>query len=93
MKKIDFSGETLLIGCIPLHAQAKHPKDQEDCIIEKCPLCDEDIWVSKKKRGLRDNAILHKKVKIYCLLCLAKEAIKQDIVDDVELFDISKRTN
>ncbi|HWW39858.1 hypothetical protein [Pedobacter sp.] len=89
-KKIDLSGETLLIGCIPVDAQPTHPDDQEDCIIEKCPLCKKDMWVSKKKRRLRDNTILLKKVQIYCLLCLAKEAIEQGVLDDLEMIDIAK---
>ncbi len=88
-KKIDFSGETLLIGCIPLHAQAEHPKDQQECIVEKCPLCDKDMWVSKKKRNFRDKAINVRNVKTYCLLCVAKEAIEQNVVSALEMMDIT----
>jgi hypothetical protein len=46
--------ETLII-CIPLSYSKAPPKDQINCVIEKCPKCKKEMWVSEKKRNIRDN--------------------------------------
>jgi hypothetical protein len=73
------------IGCIPVEACPSHPPDQIDCIIEKCPECKDDMWVSKKKRLKRES--MPKLVKVYCLKCLVLSAKKQGF--DVEIFDFA----
>ena len=84
---IDFVND-LIIGCIPLEAQETPPKDQSACVIEKCPICKKNIWVSEKKRQYRDIKL---NVKIYCLVCIVVEQIRQGISpDQVEIVNIGK---
>lgn len=74
----------IYVGCIPVHACPEHPTDQSPCIKMDCPYCKREMWVSKKKREIlyKDP----KRVKIYCLECLAVGAWSQGY--DPELFDI-----
>lgn len=76
----------LYMGCIPVSACRHHPEDQVDCIIEECPGCHRDMWVSKKKRLRRES--MPKVVRVYCLLCLARASIKQGL--DIEMYDINQ---
>lgn len=83
-KKINFNKESI-IGCIPTRFHPKHPHDQSPCIIEKCPICDHDMWVSEKKRAYRDS---RPNVSVYCLKCIAEQAHSVGI--EVEMQDITK---
>lgn len=82
--KIDFSKYTF-IGCIPIKACTTHPTDQSPCIIKTCGLCKEQMWVSQKKRLMKKRNPT--KVRIYCLLCLHKEAVAQGY--EAEIMDIN----
>lgn len=56
----------MMIGCMSLEGSKDQPKDQIDCIIEKCPRCDRYMWVSKRKRIKRDK---NPGMKCFCLIC------------------------
>jgi hypothetical protein len=77
--KIDLLN-TRLIGCLPVSLQSYAPTDQSPCIIEKCSLCNEDMWVSERKRKLRDT---QDNVKIYCVVCIINEANRQGLEAEV----------
>ncbi len=75
-KDLDNYGD-VYIFCAPLSLCPNPPDDQQDCVVEKCPQCDVDMWVSIKKRKIRDNAKIKKKndVKVWCGICVVKEQI------------------
>lgn len=84
---IDIDCKTI-VGCIPVSRLAQAPTDQSPCIKEKCPLCEKDMWVSEKKRAMRDKS--PQNVEIYCFLCLVAQFVKQGInPSDIELADMS----
>ena len=75
------------LGCIPLSEFKSSPKDQPGCEIEDCPECKKGMWVSKRKRELRDN----KNMKTICWFCLLNLCIKNGIDPrEVEIFDMTK---
>ena len=81
IKKVGYYG----IGCIPVTACPEHPSDQMNCIKELCPACKNEIWVSEKKRALRDNL----KLRCLCLVCLFNAMIADGIdPKNIELVDI-----
>lgn len=71
---IDFD-KNVIIGCVPLSAFKTAPDDQPGCILEKCPLCKLDMWVSTLKRKARKNP----NSKLYCWICIVKDQIRQGI--------------
>ena len=75
----------IYVGCIPVYACPEQPKDQSPCVKIDCPHCNRSMWFSEKKRKIRD--FCPKKVKVYCLECLAIGAMNQGY--EPELFDIS----
>jgi hypothetical protein len=77
--------QVMYIGCIPVWASPTHPTDQSPCTVRNCPLCDQPMWVSEKKKALE---LLYPKLKTYCLHCLAIHANEEKLV--VELRDIAK---
>lgn len=76
----------IYVGCIPVYVSPVQPTDQSPCIKRACPYCKQEMWISEKKRKL--EAKHPKKVKVYCLQCLAIGACSQGY--DPELFDIGK---
>ncbi len=76
----------IYVGCIPVEAHPEHPTDQSPCVKEICPHCKRDMWVSEKKRKIRETC--PRKVKVYCLECLAVGALNQGM--EPTLFDIGK---
>ncbi len=83
MKKINFK-DTVIMGCIPVKHLPKSPPDQSTCVIEECPECSQEIWVSEKKLHLResfDNAF------IYCFICIFIACREQGV--DMDLIDIT----
>lgn len=85
--KLDFKNK-LYVGCIPLNKKPTPPTDQSPCIVEDCKECGEPMWVSEKKRKIRETT---PNAEIVCFVCLAKAAIKQGYTtEDIELADINK---
>ena len=76
----------MYVGCIPVYACPEPPNDQSPCIKQDCPHCNREMWVSEKKRNIKKCN--PKKVKIYCLECLAVGAMNQGY--EPELLDIGK---
>ncbi len=76
----------LYVGCFPVHACPDHPTDQSPCIQVDCPHCKRPMWYSENKRNLKK--LLPKRVKVYCLECLAVGAYAQGL--DPTMIDISK---
>lgn len=76
----------IYVGCIPVHAHPERPTDQSFCIKRDCPHCKKSMWVSEKKRMIEDAD--PKRVKVYCLECLAIGALRQGF--EPELLDIGK---
>jgi hypothetical protein len=77
-------GKWIYIGCIPYHASRNSPHDQSPCVLDECPHCKGLMWVSEKKRILKET--LGQKARIYCLECLARSAVAQGF--EPELYDI-----
>lgn len=84
VKLIDFN-KVMPIACVPYAATSVAPDDQSPCIIEKCQSCNQDIWVSEKKRNHRDT---HPNVEIYCFPCLIISATIQGLPKP-ELVDVA----
>jgi hypothetical protein len=83
---IDFK-KHVIIGCIPKRAMNEAPKDQTPCILENCPICNEEMWISSLKREWRATK---PNVRAYCFYCIVKEQIKQGIKEnDVDLVDLA----
>jgi hypothetical protein len=88
-KEIISNREIYLI-CMPKRFGRNAPINQEDCKIERCPKCDRQMWVSLKKRQVRENAAINKKnnVNIWCAICIAKlqkKSIPMEIKDLSEI--------
>ena len=69
----------MLIGCIPVKYHPTVPDDQSTPITqEDCPECGEKMWVSRKKRELRDKGI-----PCMCMLCVVAEmdGVEHDVID------------
>lgn len=88
--KIVFDVSKMLITmCPPLDICKVAPPDQSPCILEKCPVCEKQMWISEKKRAMR--AKNPDKVKAFCVRCVIIEQIRQGIPkEDVELVYINK---
>lgn len=76
------------IGCIPRYASPIAPQDQSPCVTAECPHCKRLMWVSEKKRQLKES--LGKKAKIYCLECLARAAHAQGL--ETIIYDIGGKS-
>ncbi len=76
----------IYVGCIPVEAHPTHPTDQSPCTKVDCPHCKRAMWFSEKKRKIQENC--PRKVKVYCLECLAIRAFNQGM--EPALFDIGK---
>ncbi len=69
------SDETGYVICPPLSDYPQPPRDQPGCELEKCPHCSEKMWISAKKRNLRNDKIISPE-NIYCYTCMYKKAEK-----------------
>lgn len=62
----------IIIMCPPLKTYAEPPADQPGCLKDKCPHCAEEIWISTRKRVIRDcnspNTVM-----IFCYDCMKKK--------------------
>ncbi len=69
----------MLIGCVPVSLCPVEPSDQSTPITkEDCPDCGEKMWVSRKKRELRDKGLPCK-----CMICAVQELgdVEHDVID------------
>ena len=74
----------VLIAGIPTEDCPDHPDDQVDCIIQKCPKCRCDMWVSKNKRDLRERTP-KKLCKFMCWPCALKFIYKEKEISEIEI--------
>jgi len=58
----------LLIPCPDLKYHKKPLKDQPGCEAEECPECSKKMWVSSKKRMVREQAEIE--YKFLCYPCM-----------------------
>lgn len=70
VKKIDFKTK-MIIGCMPQKITPVQPDDQSPCILENCKSCDELMWVSERKRKLRDS---RSNAEMYCFVWIVTSA-------------------
>lgn len=75
----------MMIGCIPLWAMPTKPDDQVDPVEESCPECGTKMWVSAKKRTLRDMG-----VPCMCMECLVPLLHKADGDGGYDIIDIGQ---
>jgi hypothetical protein len=88
VNKIDFDENKIYLGCVPVSVFKTMPTDQTPCTIEKCPTCNEKIWVSELKKFWRSNK---NNVEIYCFSCLVFSGKAQGVdvaMSMVELKDM-----
>lgn len=89
IEKEIISNRDVYILCIPVAMSKKPPKDQKACEIEKCTKCGTKIWVSLKKRNIRDDAESNKnRVNMWCALCITLFA-SENKDNTFEIRDIS----
>lgn len=79
-----------IIGCIPFWAKCTPPSDQEDPQIENCPDCKKPMWVSRKKRHLR-NTNNYATVCMPCALVMA--SLRGIDKNEIGLFDLAEEGN
>lgn len=84
LEQIKQKAENGIILCIPLKYTGSEllaliALEQEDVQIEECPLCKEDMLVSKKKREMR---ALHD-LLVCCMICAAKSGVTPDSLVDI----------
>ena len=78
----------LFIGGLPLYHFPEPPADQIDCKVMKCNVCNEDMWISKRKR-IKINKT--KAIKVWCYPCIAKWTIENNLSNtDVHFRDINR---
>lgn len=58
-----------ILTCIPVWACPEAPREQQNPIKEECPTCKKEMWVSEKKRFLREKD----NMRCLCMLCTVKE--------------------
>ena len=69
----------MIIGCIPVRLCPEEPTDQSKPITqEECPDCGAMMWVSARKRKLRDGGTQCK-----CMICVVKELDDQHTMVDL----------
>lgn len=85
MSKIEYD-DIFYILCIPLYVMQEPPKEQKQCTVQQCCLCQCKMWVSKKKRKMAKN--LKGKARILCMFCGAIEANKYG--QEVEVIDLAR---
>lgn len=77
----------VVIGCIPLHARATPPPEQVGCVLQPCPHCHCQMWVSQNKREImKSNSPL--KPILMCFNCIV-EVYPEDCQEAVQM-DISE---
>lgn len=60
-----------IIGCIPLYASPRPPKEQKECVLLPCPKCKTQMWVSECKRNImKANSPLNP--QLMCFNCIVK---------------------
>ena len=82
--------DTYIIGCIPLWVSPRPPKEQKQCVLQDCPVCRAQMWVSESKRDImKSGSPLNP--KLMCFNCIAKKypTIDSD-TGKVEHLDISE---
>jgi hypothetical protein len=81
---IDIYNLSSFVGCIPYSHQKNPPKDQKGAKLELCYCCNKKMWVSDKKRELKE-----KKFTLICWICLLKNLTLNGIdPKDIKLLDI-----
>lgn len=70
----------MIIICLPLALCPQKPDDQVDPVVEDCPECSQPMWVSARKRKLRDLG-----VRCACMVCLAPEIMASKQEDYIDL--------
>jgi hypothetical protein len=82
------SKEVMYVLCIPVKYSPEPPKEQKNCLIEGCGKCGDEMWVSEKKRAMREKGN-KKTLKILCAICVFNEYVKLGYdVSKIETFDI-----
>jgi len=77
----------LFVLCVPLYWLPTHPTDQKNCVIEQCPRCKVDMWVSEKKRALREA---DEDALVLCGMCVFAVAEEMGMnPKDIPLLDIN----
>jgi hypothetical protein len=80
--------DVMYVICVPLKDMKTPPKDQKGCLVEKCPMCECNMWVSEKKRAIRKK---NKNIKLFCAYCVMKDAQKNGYdIANAEVIDILK---
>ncbi len=64
-----------IIMCPSLLLYPEPPKDQPGCELDNCPYCNKKMWISKKKRALRE-ALAKKPLIVACYDCLTEMVAK-----------------
>ncbi len=69
----------VIIPCPPLSDYKEQPADQSLCTAEACPLCQQDMWLSvKKKEFIRIGEAIGKEIFLACYHCLTQELATND---------------
>jgi transcription elongation factor Elf1 len=72
-----------VIFCPPLSIFPIAPKDQPRCTEINCPHCNKHMWISEKKRAIKDSCKKDgKDILLACYVCFAKL-----VIDNPELRD------
>jgi hypothetical protein len=80
------SNKLVYIACIPLSYEPTPPKEQTGLEIHQCPMCNADMWVSEKKRALKEKQIGS---KMLCGQCCFIDMIAKGIdPKDAKIVDI-----
>lgn len=68
--KNEATNDIVIIVCPPLSAYEKQPSDQSHCTAVPCPSCDQQMWLSEKKKLLIQAAdALSKDLWLECYGC------------------------
>ena len=67
-----------IIACAPVWIAPEPPPEQVGCKEEPCPRCGQGMWVSEKKRAIREKGI-----DCMCMECVVRETqgMDTDVVD------------
>ena len=81
--------EKMKIMCIPVKYLSSPPVEQTNCIIENCPDCNEEMWVSEKKRNMRKQH--GNRCALKCGICHVKDAMVEGYsAEDIISIDINE---
>ena len=78
------AGNVVIIPCPPLREYKEQPHDQSLCTAEPCPFCNNNMWLSEKKKFyIRVAPTMGKEVLLGCYDCIKKQILTDEKIKNI----------